>query len=75
VCYQIQNVNIHGDTLFHKQGRTSYKSIQKQGAIFAGRFAGASQEELLEFAIELSKDVPITELPLRDRSPSRKSSG
>ena len=75
VCYQIQNVNIHGDTLFNKNGRTSYKSIQNQGAVFAGRFAGASQEELLEFAMELSKDVPNAELPLRDRSPSRKASG
>ena len=74
VCYQVQNVNIHGDTLFNKNGRTSYKSIQKQGAVFAGRFTGASQEELLEFAMELSKDVPNAELPLRDRSPSRKAS-
>ena len=72
--YQVQNVNIHGDTLFNKNGRTSYKSIQKQGAVFAGRFTGASQEELLEFAMELSKDVPNAELPLRDRSPSRKAS-
>jgi len=75
VCYRIQNVNIHGDTLFNKNGRTSYKSIQKQGAVFVGRFAGASQEELLGFAMALSKDVPNTELPLRDRSPSRKASG
>lgn len=75
VCYQAQNVNIHGDTLFTKNGRTSYKSIQKQGAVFAGRFVSASQEELLEFAMALSKDVSNIELPLRDRSPSRKASG
>jgi hypothetical protein len=74
VYYQIQNVNIHGDTLFAKQGRSSYKSIQKQRGVFLGRFAGASQEELLEFAMELSKDTPNAELPLRDRSPTRKAS-
>lgn len=75
VYYQIQNVNVHGDTLFAKQGRSSYRSIQKQGALFLGRFAGASQEELLEFAMALSKDTPNAKLPLRDRSPSRKASG
>lgn len=74
VYYQIQNTNTDGDTIAAKQGRTSYKSIKKQGAVFLGRFAGASPEELLEFAMALSKDVPNAELPLGNRSPSRKTS-
>lgn len=75
VRYQIQNVNIEGDTLFGRHSGPSYKSLKKQGAAFLGRFAGASQGELLEFTLELSKDVPSAELQLRDRSPSRKVSG
>ena len=75
IRYLIQNVNIEGDTLFGKHSFLSYNSLKKQGATFLGRFAGASQGELLEFALELSKDVPHAELPLRDTSPSRKASG
>jgi hypothetical protein len=74
VRYQIQNVTVEGDTLFGRHSSPSYKSLKKQGAVFLGRFAGASQGELLEFALELSKDVQNAELPLRDRSPSRKAS-
>jgi hypothetical protein len=73
--YQVQNVNIDGDTLFAKQSPSSYNALKKQGAVFHGRFAGGSQGELPEFALALSNDVPNAELPLRDRSPSRKASG
>jgi hypothetical protein len=72
--YQVQNVSIDGDTLFAKQSPSSYNSLKKQGAVFLGRFVGASQGELLEFALALSKDTSNFELPLRDRSPSRKAS-
>ena len=75
VRYRVENVNIEGDTLFGTHFCPTYRSLKKQGAVFLGRFAGASQGELLEFALELFRDVPNAGLPLRDRSPSRKASG
>jgi hypothetical protein len=75
VRYELENVTLEGDTLFGKQYHPTYNSLRKQGAIFLGRFAGASQGDLIEFALALSKDIPNAELPLRDRSPSRKASG
>lgn len=75
VRYELETVTIEGDTLFGKQYHPTYNSLKKQGAIFLGRFAGSSQGDLIEFALALSKDVPNAELPLRDRSPSRKASG